>query len=110
MLKNSRERRSEERIPVEKINQKYKKMRFVVENQEEVIAEVLDISQSGISLRVPIPTFNIQHFEISLATMDNSIQIEDEIVSVRPIDENNSKVSVMFSSENKAQIQKILKS
>ncbi|MCF6335485.1 MAG: hypothetical protein L3J12_07065, partial [Spirochaetales bacterium] len=63
-------------------------------------SETLDAGKKGISLLIPIHIYKVKNYDIILHAVDNSFSIEDEIVYIKGITPEKSRISVMFTSES----------
>ena len=92
------ERRGDARIPVEDLPELLKKFKVDLGTGELLNADTVDANKSGISLLVPIHIYKVISYDIVLYAIDDSFLLEDEIVYVKAISPEQSRISIMFSS------------
>lgn len=92
------ERRKGARIPAEDLPLLLRKFKVDLGTGELLISSTVDANIMGISLSVPIHIYKVKNYNITLYSMDDSIKITDEIVYVKAITPEKSRISIMFSS------------
>ena len=92
------ERRGGDRIPAEDLPELLKKFKVDLSTGELLDAETVDANKGGISLLVPIHIYEVKNYDIILHAIDGSFSIEDEIVYIKGISPEQSRISIMFSS------------
>lgn len=97
---NGFDRRKNNRILSKNLPDSIKEFKVCFGAEDTVIARTLDISSRGLGLSVPLRTKDITSIFITIYTMDQSIVIKEQILSVRHIDENTSRISIMFTKQN----------
>lgn len=92
------ERRKGDRIPAKDLPQLLKKFKVDLGTGELLNSETVDANKNGISLSVPIHIYKVRNYEITLYSMDDSFTIKDEIVYIKGISPEESRISIMFTS------------
>ena len=95
-----KERRGTHRIPANKLPNILKTLILEFSEGQKYIVNTIDAGPGGISLLLPLPVFSIKDFNVTLQPQDNSFKIVDEIVYIKPVDRESSRVSIKFSSSN----------
>ncbi len=97
-----KERRRERRISAEKLPPVLREFIVHFENsvsERNLKATTIDAGVLGISILVPINVFKIKDYQITLRTLDGSFSITDDIVYIKALTPETSRVSILFSSE-----------
>ncbi|MCK5673477.1 MAG: hypothetical protein KAH95_08880 [Spirochaetales bacterium] len=94
------ERRNGARIPAKDLPELLKKFKVDLGTGELLICTTVDAGRKGISLTVPIHIYKVKNYDIILYSMDDSFKIEDEIVYIKGISPEESRISIMFSSSS----------
>ena len=94
------ERRSKDRISVKDLPELLKKFKVDLGTGGLLDADTVDASQSGISLLVPVHIYKIESYDITLHAIDNSFLLEEEIVYIKGMSPEQSRISIMFSSSS----------
>ena len=103
-------KRTEHRIHSNQLPESLKSMILQFENGTQITVNTLDASKTGIGLRVPLPVYSITDFYVTLSPKDKSFQIKDELLYIKPIDKDSSRVSIKFSqSANLQKYKQLLK-
>ena len=63
-------------------------------------SKTLDAGRKGISLIIPIHIYKVKNYDIIIHALDNSFSIEDEIVYIKGLTPEQSRVSIMFTKES----------
>lgn len=92
------DRRNGARIPSEDLPDLLKKFKVDLGTGELLISSTVDANSNGISLSVPIHIYKVKNYDITLNSMDGSFSIKDEIVYIKGITPEESRISIMFSS------------
>jgi len=92
------ERRKGSRIPGEKLPDLLKKFKVDLGIGELLDSITLDANRTGISLLVPIHIYKVKNYSITLYAVDDSFIIKDEIVYIKGISPEESRISIMFTS------------
>ncbi len=92
------ERRNGVRIPAKDLPELLKKFKVDIGTGELLNSTTVDANRKGISLSVPIHIHKVKNYDVILHSMDDSFIIEDEIVYIKGISPEESKISIMFSS------------
>ena len=92
------ERRSKDRILVKDLPELLKRFKIDLGTGKLLDADTVDASKSGISLLVPIHIYKIETYDITLHSVDNSFLLEEEIVYIKGLGPEQSRISIMFSS------------
>ena len=92
------ERRNGARIPAEGLPELLKKFKVDLGTGGLLDADTVDANKSGISLLVPIHIYKVKDYDIVLHAIDESFLLEDEIVYIKGISPEQSRISIMFSS------------
>ncbi len=92
------ERRSRDRILVKDLPELLKKFKIDLGTGKLIDGDTVDASKSGISLLVPIHIYKIETYDITLHSIDNSFLLEEEIVYIKGLGPEQSRISIMFSS------------
>jgi len=96
------ERRNGSRIPAKDLPELLKKFKVDLGTGELLNSTTVDASRKGISLSVPIHIYKVKNYDIILHSMDDSFIIEDEIVYIKGISPEESRISIMFTAESSA--------
>ncbi|MCK5154478.1 MAG: hypothetical protein KAQ93_08995 [Spirochaetales bacterium] len=94
------ERRKGSRIPVKDLPELLKKFEVDLGTGELLMSSTVDANRSGISLSVPIHIYKVKNYDITLYSLDGSFSIKDEIVYIKGITPEESRISIMFSSSS----------
>ena len=94
------ERRKNSRIPGVKLPLLLKKFKVDLGTGELLESITVDATHTGISLLVPIHIYKVKNYSIVLYAMDDSFNIKDEIVYIKGISPEESRISIMFSSDS----------
>jgi hypothetical protein len=94
------ERRSKDRVLVKDLPELLKKFKVDLGTGKLFDADTVDASKSGISLLVPIHIYKVKNYDIILHSLDNSFLLEEEIVYIKGIGPEQSRISIMFSSSS----------
>lgn len=94
------ERRSGDRIPVEDLPELLRKFKIDLGTGNLLNADTVDANKNGISLLVPIHIYKVKNYDIVIHAEDDSFLIEDEIVYIKAISSEQSRISVLFSSNS----------
>ncbi len=94
------DRRRGSRIEAGELPELLKYFNVDIGTGELLHSEVLDAGRKGISLLIPIHIYKVKNYDIVLHSMDNSFIIEDEIVYIKGITPEQSRISIMFTSES----------
>jgi len=94
------ERRSGSRVPSSDLPEMLKRFKVDLGTGELLISTTVDANERGISLSVPIHIYKVKNYDITLYSMDDSIKITDEIVYVKGMTPEESRISIMFSSDS----------
>jgi len=92
------ERRNGARIPAKDLPELLKKFKVDLGTGDFLISTTIDANRKGLSLSVPIHIYKVKNYEITLYSLDNSFKINDEIVYIKGISPEESRISIMFSS------------
>ena len=92
------DRRNGPRIPATDLPELLKKFKVDLGTGKLLDANTVDANRSGISLLVPIHIYKVKNYDIVLHAIDGSFSIEDEIVYIKGITPEESRISIMFSS------------
>jgi hypothetical protein len=92
------ERRRDTRIPGKDLPSLLQKFKVDIGIGELLDSTTVDANNKGICLSVPIHIYKVKNYNIILHAMDESFKIEDEIVYIKGISPEESRISVMFSS------------
>ena len=92
------ERRNGARIPVEGLPELLRKFKIDLGTGELLSADTVDANRNGISLLVSIHIYKVKKYDIVIHAIDDSFIIEDEIVYIKGISPEQSRISIMFSS------------
>jgi len=94
------ERRKDLRIPAKDLPELLKKFKVDIGTGEILDSYTVDANRKGLSLSVPIHIYKVKNYDITLYSMDNSFTIKDEIVYIKGISPEESRISIMFSSSS----------
>ncbi|MDA3941171.1 MAG: hypothetical protein PF693_17985 [Spirochaetia bacterium] len=94
------ERRSGSRIPAKDLPVILKKFKVDLGTGELLDSTTVDANRSGISLLVPIHIYKVKNYDITLHAVDRSFSIKDEIVYIKGISPEESRISIMFTSSS----------
>jgi len=94
------ERRKGSRIPGEKLPDLLKKFKADLGTGELLDSITVDANRTGLSLLVPIHIYKVKNYTITLHAIDDSFFIEDEIVYIKGISPEESRISIMFTSSS----------
>lgn len=94
------ERRSKDRVLVKDLPELLKKFKVDLGTGKLIDADTVDASKSGISLLVPIHIYKVKNYDIILHSLDNSFILEEEIVYIKGMGPEQSRISIMFSSSS----------
>jgi len=94
------ERRKGSRVPAKELPLLLRKFKVDLGTGELLISFTVDANERGISLSVPIHIYKVKNYAITLYSMDESFSIEDEIVYIKGISPEESRISIMFSSSS----------
>ena len=94
------ERRGRNRILVKNLPELLKKFKIDLGTGELINADTVDASKSGISLLVPIHIYKIVNYDIIIHAVDDSFLLEEEIVYIKGLGPEQSRISIMFSSSS----------
>ncbi len=61
-------------------------------------AQTIDACEHGISVILPVNVFKVKDYQITLRAVDGSFSITDDIVYIKALSPETSRVSIMFSS------------
>ena len=92
------ERRSGTRIPTEDLPELLKRFKVDLGTGELLLSVTVDANKNGISLLVPIHIYKVKNYDIVIHAIDDSFSIKDEIVYIKGINPEQSRISIMFSS------------
>ncbi len=92
------ERRNGSRISAEDLPDLLKKFKVDLGTGELLNSTTVDANRSGISLSVPIHIYKVKNYDITLYSIDGSFSIKDEIVYIKGITPEESRISIMFTS------------
>jgi hypothetical protein len=91
------ERRKATRILGDKLPELLRSFKVDLGTGELLNSITADANRTGISLLVPIHIYKIKNYNIILHSMDGSFSIKDEIVYIKGISPEESRISIMFS-------------
>ncbi len=94
------ERRKDARIPGVKLPELLKKFKADLGTGELLDSITVDANHTGISLLVPVHIYKVKNYSIALYAIDDSFNIKDEIVYIKGISPEESRISIMFSSDS----------
>lgn len=94
------ERRSKDRVLVKDLPELLKKFKVDLGTGKLLDADTVDASKTGISLLVPIHIYKVKNYDIILHSLDNSFILEEEIVYIKGMGPEQSRISIMFSSSS----------
>ena len=94
------ERRSGARVLSKDLPEILKRFKVDLGTGELLISTTVDANERGISLSVPIHIYKVKNYNITLYSMDDSIKITDELVYVKGLTPEKSRISIMFSSSS----------
>jgi len=92
------ERRNGTRIPAKDLPELLKKFLVDLGTGELLDSTTVDANKKGISLSVPIHIYKVKNYDIILHSTDGSFVIKDEIVYIKGLSPEESRISIMFSS------------
>jgi len=92
------ERRKGSRIPGEKLPDLLKKFKVDLGMGELLDSITLDANRTGLSLLVSVHVYKVKNYSIILHAMDDSFIIKDDIVYIKGITPEESRISIMFTS------------
>jgi hypothetical protein len=92
------ERRNGSRIPAKDLPELLQKFKVDLGTGGLLNTSTVDANRKGISLSVPIHIYKVKNYNIILHSMDDSFTIKDEIVYIKGISPEESRISIMFSS------------
>ncbi|MBN1525918.1 MAG: PilZ domain-containing protein [Spirochaetales bacterium] len=92
-----KEKRIKPRIENKYLPQPLKHFTVSFEDGTILPAETIDASESGIAFRLDVPVYNISDFNVALTPKDKSFQLQEEIVYIKPLSSQSSRVSISFS-------------
>lgn len=95
------ERRKDLRIVAKDLPELLKKFKIDIGTGEILETLTVDANRRGLSLSVPMHIYKIKNYDITLYSMDGSFTIEDEIVYIKGISPEESRISIMFTSSSK---------
>jgi len=95
-----KERRGTRRIPAQELPESLKTLFLKFSEGWEYPVKTIDASSNGIALLLKLPVFSIKDFNITLKPRDESFEIVDELVYIKPINGQSSRVSIKFSHSN----------
>lgn len=93
-----KDRRNGPRIPASELPKLLKKFKVDLGTGELLDVDTVDANRSGISFLVPIHIYKVKSYDIIIHAIDGSFSIEDEIVYIKGLTPEESRISVMFSS------------
>lgn len=94
------ERRNGSRIPSKDLPELLKKFKVDLGTGELLNSTTVDANRNGISLSVPIHIYKVKNYDITLYSVDDSFSIQDEIVYIKGISPEESRISIMFTSSS----------
>ena len=95
---SDKDRRNGPRIPVGALPELLKTFKVDLGTGEILICNTVDANRRGISLLVPIHIYKVKNYDVVLHSMDGKFSIEDEIVYIKSISPEESRISIMFSA------------
>ena len=96
---NKKERRKSKRIQAKNLPVTFQTLHLSFADGPKLTVKTFDASDSGISVDVPMPVYSITEFNVTLNALDSSFEIEDEVVYIKPINKQSSRVSIRFSDK-----------
>ena len=84
--------------PVDRLLELLRKFKIDLGTGELLSADTVDANKSGISLLVPIHIYKVKKYDVVIYAIDDSFLIEDEIVYIKGLSPEQSRISIMFSS------------
>ncbi len=87
-------------MPAEKLPPELRQFRLSFGPKEVYSGKTIDASLTGLAFHVEVPVYRIREFLVKLVSADKKISMTQEIVYIKPIDENNSRVSFLFKEES----------
>ena len=91
-------RKGGSRIPAKDLPELLRKFKIDLGTGELLEANTIDANKSGISLIVPIQISKVTNYDVKLYSFDKSIIIEDEIVYIKSLTPQESRISIMFTN------------
>ncbi len=95
------ERRGGPRLPAKRLPPLLKEFAAYLgdpESAQRMKAQTIDADDNGISVILPVNVFKVKDYQITLRAVDGSFSITDDIVYIKALSPETSRVSVMFSS------------
>jgi len=109
-LEDKKERRKAKRTDAKDLPETFQTLHLSFADGPKLTVKTFDASDAGISVEVPIPVYSITEFNVTLNALDASFEIEDEVVYIKPIDKQSSRISIHFSDkENLGKYMELLK-
>ena len=96
-MRAGKEKRSKPRISNQFLPQSLKHFTVTFENGMVLPAETIDASESGIAFRLEVPVYNISDYNVTLVPSDKSFKLQEEIVYIKPLSSETSRVSIQFT-------------
>lgn len=94
-----KERRVKERISASNLTKLLREFKVDLGTGELITAKTIDANESGLSLLVPINVFKVTNYSIKIYSMDGSFSITDDIVYIKALSPETSRISIMFSPD-----------
>ena len=94
------ERRTGSRIPSKDLPSLLRKFKVDIGTGELLNSTTVDANRKGICLSVPIHIYKVKNYDITLHAVDGSFSIKDEIVYIKGVSPEESRISIMFSSSS----------
>lgn len=95
------ERRKGSRVPAESLPPLLKEFIAYLGtsgSKKRMKAKTIDAGERGISVILPVNVFKVKDYQITLRAVDGSFSITDDIVYIKALSPETSRVSIMFSS------------
>lgn len=92
-------RRTVPRVKAEKLPQGLREFRLVFDHGTYQ-GTTIDASLTGISFRVQVPANRIREFLVQLVSADGTVDMTQEIVYIKPLDNEYSRISLMFDEQS----------
>ena len=95
------ERRGGPRLPAKRLPPLLKEFAAYLgdpESAQRMKAQTIDAGDNGISVILPVNVFKVKDYQITLRAVDGSFSITDDIVYIKALSPDTSRVSIMFSS------------
>ncbi len=98
--KSAPERRNRKRVNADKLPPEMKEFRLDFGEGQVYTATTIDVSLTSISFLVEVPANRIREYNVTLSSKNEEIKMTQELVYIKPVDPQHSRISFMYSSDS----------